>query len=165
MRIALQPATMRFAFVSFLAFALARVASAAEVEFVRVWPQWHDAASFERISEYFGGGETHGREIVLRTQPADRGGYYFLVRTRSAAEFSGAKFELSVIRPDSPEPKKYTFDTAVPAKESVYQLGLTGTDWPAGKKANPVAWKIALLAADGRVLSEQKSFLWEKPAK
>ena len=26
-------------------------------------------------------------------------------------------------------------------------------------------WKLALLAADGRVLAEHKSFLWEKPAK
>ena len=43
--------------------------------------------------------------------------------------------------------------------------GVTGADWPGEKKAHPVAWKLALLAADGRVLAEQKSFLWEKPAK
>jgi hypothetical protein len=27
----------------------------AEVEFARVWPQWRDAESFDRISEYSGG--------------------------------------------------------------------------------------------------------------
>lgn len=141
------------------------IGCAAEVEFVRVWPAWRDAASFDRIREYFGGTESHGRETVLRTHAEARGGYYFLVRVKSAAALPAAKFELRVIRPDSPEPKKYEFAAALPAKEAVFQLGLTGADWPAGNKANPVAWKLALLGADGRVLAEQKSFLWEKPAK
>jgi hypothetical protein len=70
-----------------------------------------------------------------------------------------------VIRPDSPDPKTYTFAAAVPAKETVFQLGLTGADWPVGEKANPVAWRLALLGADDHVIAEHKSFLWEKPAK
>jgi hypothetical protein len=94
-----------------------------------------------------------------------RAGYYFLVRVKSASALSGAKFELSVIRPNMPEPKIYSFPAAIPAKEMVYQLGLTGSDWPEGDKANPVAWKIALVGADGAVLAERKSFLWEKPPK
>ena len=36
------------------------VARAAEAEFVRVWPQWHDAETFDRIGEYFGRGENRG---------------------------------------------------------------------------------------------------------
>jgi len=102
---------------------------------------------------------------VLRTQPDARAGYYFLVRLKSATAIDAAKFELSVIRPDTPEPKTYAFAAAVPAKETVFQLGLTGTDWPTGQNTNPVAWKLAVLSADGRVLVEQKSFLWEMPAK
>jgi hypothetical protein len=43
-------------------------------------------------------------------------------------------------------------------------LGLTGADWPGGEQAHPVAWKLELVAADGRVLAAEKSFLWEKPA-
>lgn len=155
---------MRFVFLSLL-FVAASLARATDVELLRVWPGWRDADSFERISEYFGGGENTGREIVLRTQPAARAGFYFLVRTKSAAAVPAARFELSVIRPDAPEAKTFTFAAALPAKETVFQLGLTGADWPGGKDARPVAWKLAVLSAAGAVLAEQKSYLWEKPAK
>jgi hypothetical protein len=138
---------------------------AANVEFLRVWPGWRDADSFDRISEYFDGRENTGKDIVLRTQPDARPGYYFLVRVKSPAVLPEVSFEVSVIRPDTPEPKTYRFAAAIPAKESVFQLGLTGADWPAGEQANPVAWKLVLMGADGRVLAEEKSFLWEKPAK
>ena len=138
---------------------------AADVEFLRVWPGWREAGTFDRISEYFGGSEDNGRQVILRTQRETRAGYYFLVRVKSPLVLPETTFQLSVIRPDAPEPKVYRFETAVPAKETVLQLGLTGADWPGGEKANPVAWKLELLGKDGRVLAEQKSFLWEKPAK
>jgi hypothetical protein len=137
----------------------------ADVEFLRVWPGWRGAESFDRISEYFGGPENTGRHKVLRTHAEDRAGYYFLVRVKSAAALAAATFEVSVIRPDTPEPKTYRFPTSVPPKETVFQLGLTGVDWPQHDKANPVAWKLVLLGTDGQVLAERKSFLWEKPAK
>jgi len=137
---------------------------AAEVEFVRIWPGWRDAESFERIGEYFGSDESQRREIILRTQPQERGGYYFLVRVKSTDAVAAARFELHMIRPDGPEPRLFTFPAALPAKQTVFQLGLTGTDWPGGKDATPVAWKLSLVAADGRVIAERKSFLWEKPA-
>ncbi len=137
---------------------------AADVELLRVWPGWQEAESFDRIAEYFGGGERSGRQSVLRTRPAVREGYYFLVRIKSAQPVPAAKFEVQVIRPDATEPKTFTFAAAVPAKETVFQLGLTGPDWPGGAKVNPVAWKLAVLGADGQVLAEHKSFLWEKPA-
>src|SRR5688500_7260057 len=137
----------------------------ADVEFLRVWPGWRNAESFDRIGEYFGGRENTGRQLVFRTQQETRAGYYFLVRVKNASALPTARFELSVIRPDAPEPKIHRFEIAVPAKETVYQLGLTGNDWPGGEVANPVAWKIALVGTDGRVLAEQKSFLWEKPVK
>lgn len=140
-------------------------ARAADLEIVRVWPGWRDAASFERIGEYFGGRENTGREVVLRTQPGERAGYYFLVRVKNAAALPNAKFELSVIRPEAPEPKTFSFPAALAAKETVFQLGLTGADWPQGRDAHPVAWKIAVKDSGDRVLAEHKSFLWEKPAK
>ena len=136
-------------------------AQAAETEFVRIWPGWREADSFDRISEYFGRGESTGGSIVLRTHPDARAGYYFLVRVKNAAALPAAKFELSVIRPDSAETKVFIFSTALPAREAVVQLGLTGPAWPGGRKTSPVAWKLALFAADGRLLAEHKSFLWE----
>ena len=136
--------------------------SAAEVTFVRIWPAWRDADSFVRISEYFGGGENSGRQTVLRTQAGQRGGFYYLVRTSNpGAALTGARFELKVIKPDSPTAKTYTFTTVVPANSHVFNLGLTGADWP-GKDTQPVAWQLRLLAADGRELGSGQSFLWSK---
>ena len=138
---------------------------AADVEFSRVWPQWRDAEAFDRIGEYFGGSETSNNHVVLRTHADIRAGYYFVVRLAHAPALDAAVFELSIIRPDSPEPKTFSFPITSAANDQLVELGLTGADWPGGKKTHPVAWKLALRTADGRVLAEQKSFLWEKPAK
>ena len=155
---------MRFVLLCLLLFAAAS-ARAGEAEFVRIWPAWRDAESFERISEYFSGHENSSGQIVLRTAPETRAGFYFFARVKSTAPLAAARFELTVIRPDSPDPQTFSFPTALPAKEALFQLGLTGAAWPGGKKAAPVAWRLALLAGDGHLLAEQKSFLWEKPAK
>jgi hypothetical protein len=136
---------------------------AAEVEFVRVWPEWREAKSFERISEYFTGQENPGSQVICRTHPETRAGFYFLARVNhTGAAAAAAKIILSVIKPDSPKTLEYTFPVALPAGETVFNLGLTGADWP-GLKIHPVAWKIEVVAADGRVLGAHKSFLWEKP--
>src|SRR4051812_7544556 len=88
--------------VGFVCCANSSVSRAAEVEIVRVWPGWHNADYFERIGEYFGRGENTGRETVLRTQAADRAGYYFLVRVKNTTALAGAKLAVSVVRPDMP---------------------------------------------------------------
>jgi hypothetical protein len=156
---------VRFLLLFALSLAPAVAAGAADVELLHVWPGWRDAESFDRISEYFGGGENRGGQIILRTQPPVRAGFYFLARVKSATARPAVNFEVQVIRPDSPDPKVFTFATALPAKETALLLGLTGADWPGGPKKNPAAWKITLRDADGKVLAEHKSFLWEKPAK
>jgi hypothetical protein len=138
---------------------------AADTEFLRVWPGWRAAETFDRIGEYFGSEEKHGREILLRTDPKERGGYYFLVRVKHAAPLDGAKFVVTAIRPDAPDVREFTLPVpATPAGESVFQVGLTGAAWPVAK-ASPVAWKLDLVDRDGGVLATQKSFLWEKPVK
>jgi len=158
---------MRHFLAGLLLLLLAPALPAAEVELIRVWPAWHNEEDFERIGDYFGRSPENGpgREIILRTHPESRAGYYFLVRLKNPTGAAGIKFELSVIRPDALRATVFTFPATLRPRESVYQLGLTGTDWPSGRKVHPVAWKLAVLAADGRVLAEQKSFLWEKPEK
>lgn len=156
---------MRSGFALLVLLTLPVFARAADVAFIRVWPQWRTAESFERISEYFGGGENTGRQTVRRTHADARAGYYFLVRLNDASALAGAKFVLDVIRPDSPEPKTFVFPAEAHTGGSVFLLGLTGADWPGGEQAHSVAWKLTLLAWDDRMLAEQKSFLWEKPAK
>ncbi|MBS0662010.1 MAG: hypothetical protein JSR48_02010 [Verrucomicrobia bacterium] len=139
------------------------VARAGEVDFVRVWTNWRTAESFERISEYFTGRENTGSEVVIRSQPSHREGYYFLARVRNhGAAQPAAKLVLSVIKPDAPQVRVYTFPAALGTGDTVFDLGLTGPDWP-GSKARPVAWKLEAVATDGTLLAVYKSFLWEKP--
>lgn len=153
-------------FTGLLAFALSPLpAGAADVEFVRVWPGWRDAASFERISEYFTGREDTSGRTVLRTQPAARAGFYFLVRVaNAAAPRPGATFLLQVITPASPDPVTHRFAADLPAKSTVFHLGLTDADW-AGPDVHPVAWKLELLSDTDQVLASAQSYLWSKPAK
>ena len=151
-----------FAFILFTFAGLISI-QAAELEFVRVWPGWRNAASFDRISEYFTGEENTGREVVLRTHPEQRDGFYFLVRVSNSGDVqTGTKFVLQVIAPSSPDPKTTIFSANVPSRSKVFLLGLTGPDWP-GADVHPVAWKLELRGADEQVLATAQSFLWEKP--
>jgi hypothetical protein len=149
--------------VAFLFLALLGSASAAEVSFTRVWPQWRSADSFDRIREYFGGAENDGRELVLRTHADQRAGLYFLVRVKADAAVEGGKFVLEVVRPDNPQVRTYTFPAAVAARSQVLEFGLTDGDWPGGRTAHPVAWKVSLVDGSGKVLAAEQSFLWENP--
>jgi len=140
-------------------------ARAADVEFVRVWPAWRDASAFESISEYFTGREEHGHRVVRRTTPDARAGFYYLVRVKNSdSAKTAAKFSLQVITPLSPATKTYSFAVDLPSGQTVFQLGLTGPDWP-NAKTHPVAWKLELLSADGSLLATAKSFLWEMPSR
>ena len=67
---------MRLALTLALLLGSAGLVRAAEVEFVRVWPGWRDSQSFERISEYFTGQENTGSQVVLRSHPEIRPGFY-----------------------------------------------------------------------------------------
>jgi hypothetical protein len=146
----------------FLAASVA-TAAAADLTIVRVFTGWRDAASFKRISEYFDGREHTGGEAMLRTQPGQRAGYYFLVRVANPGAPQAVKLSLQLNLPGAAKLRTHAFATTLPAGESVLNLGLTGTDWP-DAKTNPVAWKLEVLAADGRPLATEKSYLWEKPA-
>lgn len=138
--------------------------TAAGIEVIRIWPDYRTAESFERISEYFSDKENTGGQIILRTQPGNRAGYYFFTRLKTDRDIDGARVELAVITPASAEAKTYTLPAPRLPKGSVLlNPGLTGEDWPwTDATARPTAWRIRLLAADGSVLLSQQSFLWAK---
>ena len=155
----------RSSFSLLLLLFLPATVRAAGTEMVRVFTGWRDAASFQRVTEYLDGKENTGGIIVLRSQSGSRAGFYWLVRLKNDGEpLAGAKFELQVITPTSPEAKTFTFPADVTAGSPLYQLGLTGADWP-GAKSRPVAWQLRLLAADGKTLIAKESFLWDLPGK
>ena len=122
---------------------------AADVEFVHVWPGWRPADSFMKISEYFTGREPAGDSIIERTHPAYRAGYYFVARIKHPkTAVAGAKFVLHIILPGSPLPKIFTFSANAPIGTNLFELGLTGVDWPL-RSTRPVAWMLELVSADG----------------
>ena len=155
---------MKFRALLLLAtFLVPAMASAAELKIVRTFSGWREAASFRRISEYFDGRENTGGQLVLRTHADQRSGYYFLVRVANTGAPLDARITLHLVKPTAATPAVHSFSTALPGGESVLNLGLTGPDWP-DSKVHPVAWKLVIASADGRVLATEKSYLWEKPA-
>jgi hypothetical protein len=151
------------ALVLAIALFCAASARAADMSFVRVWPGYRTAESFERISEYLTGQENTGGETILRSQPGRREGFYFLARLKNAGDaIAGATVELSVITPASATPRTLKFTADLPAGQHVFECGLTGADWP-DAKAHPVAWKIVVRTPGGAELASRQSFLWSKP--
>jgi hypothetical protein len=146
-----------------LILAVCGTARAADLTFKRVWPEWHDSDSFQSLYEDHTGQELTGKWIVLRSQPAQRSGLYFLTRViNPGGEVRGATFVVRVITLDGIDTKVYNFPAVVPGGSRLFEIGLTGTDWRGAREA-PVAWEVELDAADGRVLAKKTSYLWEKP--
>jgi len=136
------------------------VLSASALEIVHVWPGFRTAESFESIGEYFGDQEHRGGRILLRSQSAERTGFYFLTRLKSPGAIAGAEIRLEVILPGNSNPKAFLFSTDLPAGASVLQLGLTGADWP-DAKVRPLAWRVQVMErTTRRPLAETQSFLW-----
>ena len=86
-----------------------------------------------------------------------------LIRTTNPGAPVAAKINLQLILPSNTKLQNYSFPVDLHSGDTVLNLGLTGDDWP-NAHANPVAWKLDFVAADGHVLATEKSYLWEKPA-
>jgi hypothetical protein len=133
------------------------------VTIVRVHHEWREAASFKRIAEYFDGREHNGSEAIRRSHPDVRAGYYFFVRVKNPGALRPAQAALKVITSSSAQPVSYQFPVELKAGDTVFNIGLTGADWPDAEQ-NPVAWKLEFLDPEGKVLATSTSYLWEKPS-
>lgn len=136
-------------------------ASASEVKLVRVWPEYRASSSFTRIAEYFGGKEKTS-ELLVRSQPESRDGYYFLARFQTPAARAGSILAIEYILPGEELARLQFFPIDLPTGSRAVLAGLTGTDWPSAS-AQPTAWRLRLLGADGAELARQQSFLWSLP--
>ena len=145
------------------AAAAKEAAPASDVTIVRVQHEWRDASSFKRIMEYFDGQEHNGGEALRRSHPEVRSGYYFFVRVKNPGAVRPAKAALQVVTSTSAQAVHYEFPVELRAGDTVFNIGLTGADWP-DAKLHPVAWKLDFVADDGHVLATETSYLWEKPA-
>lgn len=135
--------------------------SAAEVKLVRVWPEHRSAASFVRIAEYFGAKEK-APELIVRSRPESREGYYFLARLKSDEALPGSILALEYVMPGEDQARVQFFPLDLPAGSRAVLAGLTGPDWP-GAKVEPTAWRLRLLGPSGAELAREQSFLWSLP--
>jgi hypothetical protein len=150
--------------LSLLVLCCAARLAAADLTAVRVWPVYRSAESFERISEFIDGRENTSGQTLLRSQADTRDGFYFLTRIKNRGHaLENVDVELHVIAPASSKTKRInTFATTrVPTGSHVFQIGLTGSDWP-DPAIHPVAWQIRFLSADGQELLREQSFLWSQ---
>lgn len=143
----------------FTALALLAVNLSAEVQLKRVWPGYRDAAAFDRIGEYFGAAENPVTDILVRSDPTERAGYYWLIRTVSDDAMPAAQIDLAVVLPGQTKSTVHSLSVAVPAGNHSILAGLTGSDWPA-PDIRPVAWQLRLRDSPDRVLATYSSFLW-----
>ena len=134
----------------------------AAVSVVHVWPSHRTADSYRRISEYIGGTENNGHETVLRTQPTERTGYYFLTRITTDTPVAGATLVLEVVLPGNPAIRTFQFPAEFGTGNKVFQVGVTGSDWP-DTQMRPSAWRVTIRSSDGTVLADSPSFLWQMP--
>ena len=152
----------RLSFLFILSF-LSLSIWAAEARFVSV--RYLEKQAFLRISEYFDGKENTGNRLICRSKPEARAGLYLVLSlkesTRKLPQNLVARWQ--VISPKAPDPVEHRI--AVPNERPRGKdlfVGLTGADWP-DHEARPVAWKLTLETAGGKVVLERKSFLWERP--
>ncbi len=124
------------------------------------------AQDFVRISEYFTGKENPSGRLIERTDPAERGGYYFIVSLtwHPGVELpAGTQADVDYIRSDDPDARHAHFVFAEPTGTlPEILLGLTGKDWT-DKNTKLTAYKVTLKDAAGKVLSDHQSFLWALP--
>lgn len=133
-----------------------------KVEKVRV--QSMEAKAFFRIAEYFTGREHFGKRVILRSDPEQRAGIYFVVYLNRKLEKlpSGTLFELEFLQPGTSRLRRQDFVLPEIRKSTdVVFLGLTDSEQ--AERGLPVAWRIRVGKADGEKFAEYKSYLWELP--
>jgi len=133
---------------------------------VRVWTEYREAATFARFGELRDPDPEPGDPVILRSQPGERTGFYFIIRLQPVAGATAVpdgRLVLSVVAPNAAKPQSYEFPFASGGRRNLQLLvGLTGTDWPHGKTM-PLAWKIELVDPAGHAIAERLSYLWAQP--
>jgi len=121
------------------------------------------AADVARASDVLGAKEDHGADVVFRTDPAAREGHYFYVKLADAPP-ADARLVLQVVRMENAVAERYEFPArfrpGFPFGE--YVIGLTGKQ-AGDAKWRPLAWRVSVVDAQGKVLAAKHSFLWGTP--
>lgn len=120
------------------------------------------AEDFSRISEFFTGKEPETDRIFVRSDPENRGGYYWIFPIHEEfAKLGVGEILLSVQVPGNPEIREFALTSSRPMDSgTTLWVGLTGEDWP-DAELRPIAWQIRILSPDGNILVQRESYLWQ----
>lgn len=152
----------KFALLLLASLFSAQASYAVGLNVVRASTEYRDERQFARISEFFTGRENTGSDVILRSQPEERNGYYWTIKLRRYPYLERVEdaVRLEVVIPGNLEPTLFSFPLGPAEKRNPLLLvGLTGNDWP-DPAALPLAWRLSFLDAEGVVLAQAKSFLW-----
>jgi hypothetical protein len=146
------------------------------------WLYWDEVPHFKRVAEYFTGHEYTPGKAVLRTDAQQRAGWYctvFLKQALGLQRHADAQDKSQVGRPctvrvhywpaGQPDPQLHDF--VLPCLAAVapapcakgyrlLELGFTAQGWPPSA-LGLLAWRVELLDADGKLLDNAQSYLWE----
>jgi hypothetical protein len=128
-----------------------------------VHPKRRTEADVARASEAFYAKETHGQDVVFRSVEHEQAGYYFYTKLDIDPP-ADARLVLEVVRKEATAPERYVFSTKVRPQFPVgeYVIGLTGKD-AGSPQWVPIAWRLSVVDAQGKVLASTHSFLWGSP--
>ena len=146
-----------------LVFLLASFTQLAAVSIETAYTRHYEAGEIRPIRQYFGASLIgQGFRTVIASDAANPAGQYFIAKLEDRSSGQPASARMTWFASDSKDPSTHTWDlSGAPLKKWLY-LGLTGADWPSGE-VQPLAWHIELLDAQGSLIAEWKSFLWEMP--
>ena len=149
--------------ILFLILSLAAGSQALAVTVDTAYTRYYESDEIRPISQYFGGALTgQGFRTVIPSQPAEPRGQYFIARLEDTDSTPPLQARITIILSNSKELSTYTWDLGGKTLRKWLYLGLTGTDWPFDD-IQPMAWHVEFLDANGSVLADWKSFLWEMP--
>lgn len=151
-----------------LGFIFAPLQAANPIPRIRIFTvdvQYLTTSNFQHIAENFTGNEDLGEAAVVRTDPANRDGMYFVLQlSRYVKNIPiGSQVLIQYTRSDNPQVTSKTMPLADINKNGSYlYVGITGADWP-NPNATVTAWKVTLMDPEGNLIVEKKSFTWNQP--
>ncbi len=125
---------------------------------------------FKRISEFFTGYEDPGGRAILRTDPCNRNGVYFILDLNKPGRCvpEGTRFVLDYVgcsteRPDLQRAEWVLTTEGRGQHFSEFFLGLTDARWSCLEGAQAfLAWKLSIFSPDGELLACRQSFMWQE---
>ena len=132
------------------------------IDIVGVTLRYMETEQFKRVSEYMTGKENLGKRVIMRTNPRQREGYYFvLTLDRDVRKLPPDAYilgEFYTSKSLDMQTHRFEFPSILPGTREIF-VGLTGDDWPE-KDAVPAAWRFTIKNSQETVLAQEQSYLW-----